>query len=147
MRRKILMAFLAALLGFAMGAITASLIGTVKLILTPGIQYSSFKAFLFTPLLLFMEGLLWSIVGGAMFILPPGFVLLAGYAMTFSPERIEPRRTRTFAFGFAAILYAPVYFFGFRARLVDAVLLTVPMLVGVWTSIKFLNRRLSVPSH
>ncbi len=94
-----------------------------------------------------MEGLLWSIVGGAMFILPPGFVLLAGYAMTFSPERIEPRRTRTFAFGFAAILYAPVYFFGFRARLVDAVLLTVPMLVGVWTSIKFLNRRLSVPSH
>ena len=83
MGRKILLAFLAALLGLAVGAITASLIGTVKLMLTPGIQYSSHKAFLLAPPGIFMEGLLWSIVGGVMFVLPPGFSLLAGYAMTF----------------------------------------------------------------
>jgi hypothetical protein len=78
MGRKVLMAILAALLGLAMGAITASLIGTVKLTLTPGIQYSSHRAFLLSPPLVFLEALLWSIVGGVMFVLPPGFLLLAG---------------------------------------------------------------------
>jgi hypothetical protein len=146
MRRKIPMAFLAALLGLAMGVITASLIGTVKLMLTPGIQYSSNEAFLRAPPLIFLEGLLWSMMGGVMFVLPPGFLLLAGYAMTFRPEWVESRRTRVFALGFAAVLWAPVFFFGFRTRPVDAVLLVVPMVVGVWTSLTFLNRRLRLPS-
>lgn len=146
MRRKILLAFFAALVGLAMGAIAVSLIGTVKLMLTPGIQYSSYKDFLLAPPLLFMEGLFWSIVGGAMFVLPLGFVLLAGYAMTFQPERAESRRTRVFALGLAAVLWVPVFFFGFRTRPVDAVLLVVPMVVGVWTSLTFLNRRLCSPS-
>jgi hypothetical protein len=147
MRRKILMAFLAALFGLAMGAITVSLIGTVKLMLTPGIKYSSYKDFLLAPPLLFMEGLLWSIVGGVLFVLPLGFFLLAGYAMTFRPERAESRRTRVFALGLAAVLWAPVFFFGFRTRPVDAVLLAVPMVVGVWASLTFLNRRLCLPSN
>ena len=140
--RKVLLAFLAALLGLAMGAITASLIGTIKLMLTPGIQYSSHEAYLRAPPLIFLEGLLWSLLGGAMFVLPPGFLLLAGYAMTFGPERMETGRTRRFVFGFAAVLFAPVFFFGFRARPMDGVLLAVPILVGVWTSLTFLNRRL-----
>ena len=147
MGRKMLMAFLAALLGLAMGVITASLIGTVKLILTPGIEYSSHRAFLRAPPLIFLEGLLWSIVGGVMFVLPPGFLLLAGYAMTFRPEWVESRHTRVFALGFAAVLWAPVFLFGFRTRRVDAVLLAVPMVVGVWTSLTFLNRRLCPPSN
>ena len=147
MRRKILLAFLAALLGLAMGAITASLIGTVKLTLTPGIEYSSEKAPLLAAPLVFVEGLVWSILGGAMFVLPPGFLLLAGYAMTFGPERVEPRRTRAFALGFAAVLWALLFFFGFRTRPLDAVLLAVPVVVGVWTSLRFLNRRLCLPSN
>ena len=142
MGRKILLAFLAALLGLATGAITASLIGAVKLMLTPGIQYSSSTAFLRTAPLTFMEGLLWSILGGAMFVLPPGFLLLAAYALTFAPERIETGRTREFVFGFAALLWVPVFFFGFRARPLDGVLLAVPMVVGVWISLRFLNQRL-----
>jgi hypothetical protein len=146
MRRKILMAFLAALLGLAMGAITVSLIGTLKLMLTPGIQYSSHKAFLLAPPRLFMEGLLWSIVGGVLFVLPLGFFLLAGYAMTFRPERAGARSTRVFALGLAAVLWAPVFFFGFRTRPVDALLLAAAMVVGVWTSLTFLNRRLCLPS-
>jgi len=146
MRRKILMAFLAALFGLAIGAITASLIGTVKLMLTPGIQYSSPKAFLLAPPRLFMEGLFWSLLGGALFVLPLGFFLLAGYAMTFRSERAESRRTRVFALGLAAVLWAPVFVFGFRTRPVDAVLLAVAMVVGVWTSLTFLNRRLCLPS-
>jgi len=147
MRRKILLAFFAALVGLAMGAIAVSLIGTVKLMLTPGIQYSSYKDFLLAPPLLFIEGLFWSIVGGAMFVLPLGFVLLAGYAMTFRSERAESRRTRVFALGLAAVLWVPVFFFGFRTRSVDAVLLVVPMVVGVWTGLAFLNRRLCLPSN
>jgi len=143
---KIWMAFLAALLGLATGAITVSLIGMVKLMLTPGIEYTSYKAFLVVPPLLFLEGLLWSILGGAMFVLPPGFLLLAGYAMTFGPERMETGRTRKFVFGFAAVLWALVFFFGFRNRPMDALLLAVPMVVGVWTSLTFLNRRLRVAS-
>ena len=146
MRRKILMAFLAALFGLAVGTITVSVIGTVKLMLTPGIQYSSHRAFLHAPLL-FMEGLLWSILGGALFVLPLGFCLLAGYAMTFQPEWAESRRTRVFTLGLAAALWAPVFFFGFRTRPVDAILLAVPMALGVWTSLTFLNRRLCFPSN
>jgi hypothetical protein len=142
MGRKILLAFLAALLGLATGAIAASLIGTIKLTLTPGIQYSSYQAFLRAPLMVFLEGLLWSVLGGAMFVLPPGFLLLVGYALTFGPERVEPGRTRRFALGIAAVLWALVFFFGFRNRPVDGLLLAVPMVVGVWTGVRFLNRRL-----
>jgi len=147
MRRKILLAFLAALLGLAMGAITASLIGTVKLTLTPGIEYSSGKAPLLAAPLVFVEGLLWSILGGALFVLPPGFALLAAYAMTFGPERVESRRTRVFALGFAAVVWALVFVFGFRNRPVDALLLAVPIVVGVWTGLTFLNRRLGLPPN
>ena len=140
-----MLAFLAALLGFAVGAVTASLIGTVKLMLTPGIEYSSYQAFLRAPPMVFLEGLLWLTVGGAMFVLPPGFLLLVWYAMTFGPERMEPGRTGKFVFGFAAVLFALVFFFGFRTRPLDGLLLAVPMLVGVWTSLTFLNRRLPPP--
>jgi hypothetical protein len=146
MRRKVLLAFLAALLGLAVGAITLSLIGTIKLMLNPGIEYSPYKAFLRTPFLLFLEGLFWSTVGGAMFVLPPAFLLLAGYALTFGPERTEPGRTRKLVFGFAAVLFALVFFFSFRNRPLDGLLLAVPMVVGVWTSLTFLNRRLRSPS-
>jgi hypothetical protein len=140
------LAFLAALLGLAVGAVTASLIGTVKLMLTPGIQYSSYQAFLRAPPMVFLEGLLWTIIGGAMFVLPPGFLLLTGYAMTFGPERREPGGTGKFVFGFSAVLFALVFFFGFRSRPLDGLLLAVPVLVGVWTSLRFLNRRLGSPS-
>jgi glucose dehydrogenase len=93
-----------------------------------------------------MEGLFWSFVGGTLYVLPLGFSLLAGYAMTFRPERAESRRTRVLALGLAAILWAPVFLFGFRTRPLDAVLLGVAMVVGVWTSLTFLNRRLWLPS-
>lgn len=137
--RKILLAFLAALMGFAVGAITVSVIGTVKLMLIPGLEYSSTQDLLRGAPLIFLEGLLWSVVGGAMFVLPPGFLLLTAYALTFRPERLEPHNTRRLVFGFAALLYAPVFYFGPR----DALLLAVPMLVGVWTGLTFLNSRLS----
>lgn len=140
MGRKILLAFLAALLGLATGAVTVSFLGMVKLL--PGIEYTSYKIFLVVPPLLFLEGLLWSTLGGAMFVLPPGFLLLAGYALTFGPERLETGRTRRFVFGFAAALWALVFFFGLRHRPLDALLVAVPMVLGVWTSIRFLNRHL-----
>jgi hypothetical protein len=140
--RKILLAFLAALLGFAVGAITVSLIGTVKLLLTPGMEYGSTKALAAVPLI-FLEALLWSVLGGAMFVLPPGFLLLAVYALTFGPERLEARRARRVIFGFAAVLFLLVFFFGFRNRPQDALLLVVPMLLGAWTSLTFLSHRLS----
>ena len=137
--RKILLAFLAALLGLAAGAVTVSLIGTLKLMLTPGMEYSSLQDLLGAAPLIFLEALLWSLLGGVMFVLPPGFLLLAAYALTFGPERLETGRARGFLFGFAALLYAPVLYFGPA----DAVLLAVPMVVGAWTSLAFLNRRLS----
>ena len=140
--RKILLAFLAALLGFAVGAIAVSLIGAVKLMLTP-VEYSAPKGVLDAVPLIFLEGLFWSVVGGAMFVLPPGFLLLAAYALTFRAERREPRRGRRFIFGFAAVLFLLVFFFGFRNRPQDALLLVVPMLLGAWTSLTFLNRYLS----
>jgi hypothetical protein len=135
---RILLAFLAALLGFAVGAITVSLIGTVKLMLTPGMEYSSTKDLLVGAPLIFLEGLFWSVLGGALFVLPFGFLLLVWYALTFGPQRLEPGRIRWFVFGFAALLYPPMLYFGPR----DAVLLALPMLLGAWTSLTFLNRRL-----
>jgi hypothetical protein len=139
MPRKILLAFLAALLGLAVGAVTVSLIGTVKLMLIPGMEYSSIKDFLVGLSLIFLEGLLWSVLGGGMFVLPLGFALLVWYALTFGPERMEPRRKRWFVLGLAALLYAPVLYFGPR----DALLLAMPMLLGAWISQTFLNSRLS----
>ena len=138
--RKILLALLAALLGCAVGAITVSLIGTLNLMVMPGMEYASSRDLIRGAPLIFLEGLLWSVVGGAMYVLPPGFLLLAAYALSLEPRRLEPRRKRWFVVGLAALLYAPVFFFGPR----DALLLVIPMLLGAWTSLTFLNRRLSV---
>jgi hypothetical protein len=137
--RKLLLAFLAALLGLAVGAVSASLIGTVKLSLMPGLEYASLKDFLLGLPLIFLEGLLWSVLGGGMYVLPPGFLLLATYALTFRPKWLEPLNHRSFVIGVANLLYAPLFFFGPR----DALLFWAPMLLGVWISLRFLNSRLS----
>jgi hypothetical protein len=137
--RKILLAFLAALLGFLVGAVTISAIGTLKLVLMPGMEYASGRDLVRGAPLIFLEGLMWAVVGGTMYVLPAGFLLLAAYALKFRLEWLEPYYTRMFVFGLAALLYAPLVFFGPR----DVLLLVIPMLLGAWVSVRFLNHRLS----
>jgi hypothetical protein len=147
MRRRISLAVLAALLGFAVGAVCVSGLGTLKMILSPGIHYASFKAYLRAPLLVFMEGLLWSVLGGAIFVLPPSLLLVTIYSAAFKREWMETRCERIFTLGFTAVLWAPIFFFGFRARFLDACLVGVGTFIGVRTGLRFLNQRLHSHLH
>jgi hypothetical protein len=142
MRRRISLAVLAALLGFAVGVVCVSALGTLKLILSPGIQYASFKAFLVSPLYTFMEGLLWSVLGGAMFVLPQTLILLTIYSTAFKHDWLESRWENIFTLGFTTVLWVPIFLFGFRARFIDGFLVGACIFVGMRTSIRFLNRRL-----
>lgn len=143
--KRILLAFLAALLGLLVGTVTMSLIGTLKLVLmlTPGMEFASRRDLIRGAPPIFLEGLMWGVVGGAMYVLPVGFLLLAIYALKFRPEWLQPYYTRLFVFGLAALVYAPLVFFGPR----DVLLLVIPMLLGAWVSVRFLNRRLRLTAR
>jgi hypothetical protein len=140
--RKVSIAVLAALVGFAAGTITSSILGTLAFVSDPGVQYSSFKAYLIAPALIFIAGLYWTALGGALFVLPQAILLLIAYAIAFRESWRERRYLRDFTLGFAIALWIPVFYFGFRNRFLDATLVAMSMLVGAWASLGFLNRRL-----
>ena len=137
--QKILFAFLAALLGLAVGAATTSLIGTIELLFLPGLEYGSATDVLLGLPMTFLEGLFWALLGGVLYVLPFGFLLLIWYALTFNPERLQAGRVRWFALGFTALLYPPLFIGGARSTL----LLAIAIALGAWVSLTFLNRRLS----
>jgi hypothetical protein len=141
MFRRIVLALVAALRGFAVGVVCVSALGTLKLTLSPGIQYSSFKAFLVAPLYVFMEGLVWSVLGGAMFVLPQTLLLLSIYSTVFKRDWMERGGENIFTLGFTTVLWVPVFLFGFRARFIDALLVGAGIYLGMRTSVRFLNQR------
>lgn len=144
MFRKVSMAVLAALVGFTAGTVTSGVLGTLKLVLDPGVQYSSFKASLILPALTFMAALYWSALGGALFVLPQAVLLLMAYAIAFREGWRERRYLRDFTLGFAIALWIPVFYFGFWNRFLDAALVAMSMVVAVRASLGFLNRRLHI---
>jgi hypothetical protein len=89
-----------------------------------------------------MEGLVWSVLGGAMFVLPQTLLLLTIYSTAFKHDWIGSRGENIFTLGFTTVLWVPIFLFGFRARFIDAFLVGAGIFLGMRTSLRFLNQRL-----
>jgi hypothetical protein len=132
----------AALLALVWGSAAYAVTGTVKVLLSPGLDVTSPLSLLAAPPLIAMEGMLWGLLGGAMFMLPPAILLFAALAARTAPGR---RATRTKAVAVAAAVFLPPYVVGLRGYLVDGALLAFSVWFGVRAGLRDLERRLAVP--
>lgn len=133
-------ALLAALLALVTGAAAYAVTGTAKVLLSPGLEVGSPLSLLVAPPLIAIDGMLWGLLGGAMFMLPSTFVLFAALAARTGPGQ---RATRTNAVAVAAAVFLPVYLVGLRGYLVDGALLAFSVWYGVRAGLGALERRLA----
>jgi hypothetical protein len=111
----------------------------LKVLVSPGIEITS-PLTLLAPPLIAIEGMLWGLLGGAMFMLPPAFLLFTVLAARRAPGR-RAGRTKTVAV--AAAVFLPVYVIGLRGYLVDGALLAFSVWFGVRAGVRDLERRLA----
>lgn len=128
-------AALAAAAGLVVGATGAAALGTVQALLSPGLEIASTpRALIVGPLMMMAEGLLWSLLGGSIFVFPPVVVAFAVF---------RPRNTRTAALAIFALIFVPIVFIGFPGRLIDALVLSLPIWFGVRVSLRLFSRMVS----
>jgi len=133
-------ALLAALLALVWGSAAYAVTGTVKVLVSPGLDVTSPLSLLVAPPLIAIEGMLWGLLGGAMFMLPPAFLLFTALAARTAPGR---RASRTKAVAVAGAVFLPVYVIGLRGYLVDGALLAFSVWFGVRAGLRDLERRLA----
>lgn len=143
MGRKVLLSIGATLYGAVVGILTISLLGAVASMFERNTSYASFEAALLTFTGVFLSGLIWMTVGACLFVLGPGFLLLLAYALTPRLRWLNQRAARLFPLAFAAVLYAPLFIFGYSHRPLSAAVLLVAMVVACSVSLRFLERRLA----
>lgn len=79
------------MLGFLVGVAALGVLGTLELMLSPGLEVASLRGWLVTPLLILAEGLFWGLLGGAMFVLPPAFLVFTVLATRRRAREPGPR--------------------------------------------------------
>ena len=135
--RRIGAAALAAACGLLVGAAVAAALGTVQVLLRPGLEMASTpRALILGPLTTLAEGLFWGLLGGAMYVFPPAVLVFAC---------CQPRNTRTAALAISALLLLPVVLAGFRNRWIDALLLAVSVWLGVRVGLRTFSRTIWTP--
>lgn len=117
------------------GAATYAATGTVLVLLSPGLEVESPAGLLVGPVLVFAAGLFWGLVGGALF----------GFAPILLVFLRRPRNTLASVVAISVVLFAPLYWLGFRGRVVDGVFLALSIGIGVWTGLARLAREASEP--
>jgi hypothetical protein len=121
--RRIGAAALAAAWGLVVGAISAAAVGTVQVLLSPGLEIAPTpRALIVGPIMMMAEGAFWGLLGGAMFVFPLAVLAFALF---------RPRNTRTAALAISALLFFPIVLVGFRSRWIDALVLSLPIWFGV----------------
>jgi hypothetical protein len=129
--KRVSVAVFASLAGFIVGTAGVALLGAVLTMLRPGIEYSSRAAVFAAPLSLIVEGLFWAIGGGAMFVLPIAVIALAVF---------RPADTPKSAAALTAVLIAPIVAGNYPNRAIEAVLMAVPVWVGVRVGLRIAAR-------
>lgn len=142
-RERALAAILSAAIGLGVGALVYAATGTAKGMLSPGLEVDSPEGWVLGPVLLFEEGLLFGLVGGALVLLPPAFLAFLALARRARPDGTGPHATLAAALGAWAALFAPLYVFGLRGRVLDGLLLGLSIWVGVRHGLRDLARRLA----
>lgn len=130
----------AALLALVWGSAAYAVTGTMKVLVSPGLDIGSPLSLLVALPLIAIEGMYWGLLGGAMFMLPSAFLLFAPLRVRTAPGR---RASRTTAVAVAAAVFLPVYVIGLRSHLVDGALLALSVWFGVRAGLRDLERRLA----
>ncbi len=117
--------------GVLAGAATYAALGTIKVLLSPGLAAASPAGWLIGPFLIFAGGLFWGLLGGALFVLGPVFLVFLR----------RPRNKLGPAVAISSALFVPLFVFGFRGRIVDGVVLWIAVWLGVRTGLRQLERR------
>ena len=100
------------------------------LLVNPAFDMTTRKALFVRPIPLIAEGMLWALLGGAMFIFPVAVVVLA---------LVQPRTSHGRALAIAVLLL-PVFIFHFPRRLSRMILFAIPVWLGVRVSLWALAR-------
>ena len=130
--RRIGAAALAVSWGLVVGATAAAAVGTAQVLLRPSLEIASTPgALIRVPMMILAEGLFWGLLGGAMFVLPLAVVAFAFF---------RPRNTQPAALAMSALLLSPIVLVGFRSRLIDALLLALPMWLGVRVALRTFSK-------
>ena len=129
--RRIGAAVLAAAWGLVAGATAAAAVGTVRVLVSPGVEIASPGALIVGPILILAEGLFWALLGGAMFVFPLAVVAFACF---------RPRHTHTAALAISALVLCPIVLV-IRSRATDALLLALPVWLGVRVGLRAYSRR------
>lgn len=142
---KLRAAFGATLFGLAAGAVVAGVLSAILLML--GERWSGNPSALFmalaVSLLAFSSSIIEIVTGAVLYLLAPGFVLFAAYALRPGATRPGPSRTGLYAIAFTLILFIPLFFVGYRSRVAEGLALGAGVLVGVRAGLWRLDRRLS----
>jgi hypothetical protein len=136
-------AFFSAALALLAGIACYGVMGTLKVMLSPGIDAASPAAWLIAPLLILAEGLVWGLLGGGMYLLLPACLIFAGLAATQRSGEPGQRYGLLASLAVSAVLFAPFFFFGLHGRILDGMLLAVSIWVGVRIGLRQLERRLA----
>jgi hypothetical protein len=129
--RRAAAAVAAAALGLVAGSAAAGGLGAVVLLVNPAFDIATRKALFVSPIPLIAEGMLWALLGGAMFIFPVAVVVLA---------LVQPRNSHGRALAIAVVLLLPIFVFHFPRRLSRTILFAIPVWLGVRVSLWALAR-------
>jgi hypothetical protein len=141
--RRLVAALRASVLGLLAGAAVCAVLGTLKVMLSPGLEVASPSGWLFGPLTILAEGLFWSLLGGAMYVFPPALLAFAFLATRARAGERGPWQGPLVGLGIFALLFLPPFVFGFRGALVDGALLAVAIGFGVRTGLRALDQGLA----
>jgi hypothetical protein len=144
MRAKLRAAFGATLFALAIGAVVAGILSTIRLLLVAERgRNPSLMDLLMEPLLVFSTALVSSAIGALLYLLAPGYLLFAAYAIRSGGRRLTPGGTALYAIAFTLILLVPMSYVGYRPGTAEGLPLTAALVVGLWAGLRRLDGRLS----
>jgi hypothetical protein len=136
-------ALLAGVSGLGVGALVYAVTGTAKVLLGPGLAVESPLGWLRGTVMVFVEAVLWGLIGGGVTLLPPTFVALLLLARRAPADGAAFRAPVSASLGLWAALFLPLFVFGLRGRVFDGLLLGASLAYGVRHALRELARRLA----
>ena len=128
-------AVLAAAWGLVVGATAAAALGTVQVLLSPGLEIApTARAHIVGPIMTLAEGMFWALLGGAMYVFPVAVLALALF---------QPRNTQTAALALSVLLLFPILV---ASRSTHALLLALPVWLGVRVGLRTFSRMMPTPT-
>jgi hypothetical protein len=121
----------AAAKGVVAGAAIYAATGTLRVLVSPGLDVASPLGWLAGPLWVFAGGFFWGLVGGALFVLLPLFLVFLRPPLDTFPWRLA----------LSTAVFLPLFLLGLGGRIVDGALLAVAVWAGVRTALRELARR------